>query len=755
MISDLEIAEAEAGSNDPFFTSPWYSGENTWHPPYWLKNEASLTMKYIHSFFWGAGMVTSLVPRDIEPLTVMESIITTTTMFFGLLLNAFVISSLNQALASMNSKQELTGKQMGEIKNYLILKEIPPKLRSRILEYYEYLLGSSAALEGLNMFENLPPALSAQLALSTNRRLVGKCAFFHSISNSSMITLIEELKALVFIPSQMIARQGSLVKAVYFINRGIVKIFTHDSAQPTLTNTDNFGLEDYFAGCVAKSKPQVSATSQAVTYCDLMSLGLESLEKALSKDKRFRDGIEEAQRNARAAHKAAHFAQQRNLAANEPRGRGTFASKRGVKGRFNFPTMSDLKYLKSRAATGGSARSPPPIPEKERERRALVNLAKKINAQEAEALEQNLEQNTGTGESSGSSDGRGRAYGNGRLSPSKRSSLRAALLRAAARLMAGEDLRSSPPPIDDHLRRTPSLTPPSLARGIRGAGDDGSNGGGGSSGGSGGGGGDGGNGGSGDGGSGDAASVIATAALSDALAGNGTAGASPVAIVAEPPSASGGGRGVGKLYHPHAQRTPTVPSLRSRDEDYAADMLASARHSVTGDGSARSGDGSARSRPGKLSARGGALSAFETARDQRSSGDLPCRTPTAFAPTSPATATAALPGCEDASSSTRRHQKSLAVRWPPRGYGDGENTTGGGTGAGTGTGTGLLRPDEEIELARKGATGGTAPTEGGGGSSGGSAGLQYLPRLAIQSPAASAVRSPSAFACSSISAWEA
>jgi hypothetical protein len=30
----------------------------------------------MHAFFWGAGMVTSLVPRDIEPLTILESIIT-------------------------------------------------------------------------------------------------------------------------------------------------------------------------------------------------------------------------------------------------------------------------------------------------------------------------------------------------------------------------------------------------------------------------------------------------------------------------------------------------------------------------------------------------------------------------------------------------------------------------------------------------------------------------------------------------------
>ena len=112
MISDLELTEEADGSDNPLLVTPWYAGENKWHPPHWLKNEGSLTVKYLHAFFWGAGMVTSLVPRDIEPLTVLESLLTTGTMFFGLLLNAFVISSLTQALQQMNSKRELTGRQV-------------------------------------------------------------------------------------------------------------------------------------------------------------------------------------------------------------------------------------------------------------------------------------------------------------------------------------------------------------------------------------------------------------------------------------------------------------------------------------------------------------------------------------------------------------------------------------------------------------------------------------------------------------------
>jgi len=166
LVSDLEI------SND-FPDSPWYGGENKWQTPFWLKHADTFAMKYSHSFFWGAGMVTSMVPRDIEPVTTLEAFITVLTMFVGAIMNAYVISSLTTALQSMNSKRELTGKQLEGIRNYLVLKAVPGDLRSRILEYYEYHLTSSASLASSIDFSQMPgnlATLSPSRSTSDSRR---------------------------------------------------------------------------------------------------------------------------------------------------------------------------------------------------------------------------------------------------------------------------------------------------------------------------------------------------------------------------------------------------------------------------------------------------------------------------------------------------------------------------------------------------------------------------------------------------------
>ena len=89
-----------------------------------------------------------MTPFDIEPTTTLEAIVTTLLMCFGLLLNAFVISSFTSAFASIDSKNQLAGKQLEIIRNYLLLKTVPVDIRSRILEYFQYIFTSNQSMVG-------------------------------------------------------------------------------------------------------------------------------------------------------------------------------------------------------------------------------------------------------------------------------------------------------------------------------------------------------------------------------------------------------------------------------------------------------------------------------------------------------------------------------------------------------------------------------------------------------------------------------
>jgi len=308
MIADLEL-ENEA------LDSKWFTGESKWGPAVWLKNAPDFGLKYVHAFYWGAGMATSMVPSEVDPVTKLEVLVTTFTLFFGLMLNAFVISSLASAVASMDSKKELAGAQLDSIRSYLIVKEVPVALRNSIIEYYEYLFTSSHGTQALqkSVFDGVPLHLAAQLALSINRRLATRCTFFRDVSNESLLHLVGEMKPIVFTPRQQIYLEGEPLTQVYFINRGLVQLTRKGEAIGMLGNNENFGLDDYVRACEAhgshflREPAQTSHSARTMTYCDVMILTIEELTGALAHDSVWRDRLDHL------------HAERANGAASEPK----------------------------------------------------------------------------------------------------------------------------------------------------------------------------------------------------------------------------------------------------------------------------------------------------------------------------------------------------------------------------------------------------------------------------------------------------
>ena len=571
MISDLEIAEElDGASSYSWMNTPYYaiesSGKNEWHPPHWLKNEASVTMKYMHAFFWGAGMITSLGERHVNPVTVVELIVTCAIMFFALMLNAFVISSLNQALASMNAKAELTGKQIAAIKSYLTIKQVPKVLRGRILEYYHYVLGSSAALEDMNLFESMPAALTTQLSLTTNKRLALSCTFFHKVSNEALVSLLRGFEAAVFIPAQRVAKQGMALKNVYFINRGIVKISTHDGTERTISNNENCGLDDYWTGSISNERPQCSGTADAITYCDIMCLEVKLMDKALERDKAYLRNVKEARRAAAAAQAAAKVAAMRRKSSQGGKKGPKVKSKKvpsswfgsgsgaGTKGA--FPTLKTLiKLKKHREANLPEPMLPPKHP------RGSYDEILAMSRDLAQVLREMDKQTP----------------------PMVHYKLREVFLRAMNRIDSNGSQHGNSP---QHGRRGRAKS------GELSGGGSGGGGGGGGGGGSGGGGG-------GSGGSNVGAPPSPAAALESLRPEDGT---NVLDYVAETDSARSRPSKLAARNGSCGNDVGAAPSalkIRRRedgaDEDYVAEAAASAREMSTCD--------SARSRPGKVSAR--------------------------------------------------------------------------------------------------------------------------------------------------------
>jgi hypothetical protein len=166
-------------------------------------------------------------------------------------------------------------------------------VRARILEYFEFQLTSTAAIDKLALFERMPPTLSAQLALANHRRLVARCALFGDVSNASLVTLLGELHAVVFVPGELVVREGMPLEHIYFLNRGLLQLTQRGQPHGTLGNNDNLGADDYLAACLQESARVSVRTAKAITYCDVMQLDAEATHHVLYVDTTFQDALKE------------------------------------------------------------------------------------------------------------------------------------------------------------------------------------------------------------------------------------------------------------------------------------------------------------------------------------------------------------------------------------------------------------------------------------------------------------------------------
>lgn len=290
LVAELELPEPTA--DNPNAIAP----PSEWRPSEQLL-AAPLSDQFAASFFWGAGMVTAMVPYDIMPTTQVESYFTAVCMFVALILNAFVIGSMASALSTMDSKKAVAAGKLETIGAYLEIHKVSNDLRASILEYYEYVYTSSMSMDDLKLYDELPPSLASRLAISVHRRMLARCAFLAGLSDDVLLVVLSRLKPRIYVPAQFILVEGQPHEAIHFVKKGRVALLVgvgtvHESLVRIVKEFDNFGLSDDAAMDLSQlsEPPYAVESARAETYCDVVSLPCRALREIFNKDK-FWDGV--------------------------------------------------------------------------------------------------------------------------------------------------------------------------------------------------------------------------------------------------------------------------------------------------------------------------------------------------------------------------------------------------------------------------------------------------------------------------------
>ncbi|KAF4080410.1 hypothetical protein AMELA_G00170990 [Ameiurus melas] len=244
----------------------WVSKNNmvnaTWEEQY----SYALFMAMSHMLCIGYGAQAPERMTDVW-LTMMSMIVGATcyAMFLGHAAN--LVQSLD---ASHRQYQE----KYKQVEQYMSFHKLPAELRQRIHDYYEHRFQGKMFDED-NILGELSDPLKEEIVSFNCRELVANMPLFGNGDPHFVTVLLTKLRFEVFLPGDIIIREGTLGRKMYFIQHGCVTVLTRNKKDKNLSDGCYFGEI-----CLLTSGRR-TASVKAETYCRLYSLSVDSFNEVL------------------------------------------------------------------------------------------------------------------------------------------------------------------------------------------------------------------------------------------------------------------------------------------------------------------------------------------------------------------------------------------------------------------------------------------------------------------------------------------
>ncbi|OQR94460.1 Voltage-gated Ion Channel (VIC) Superfamily, partial [Thraustotheca clavata] len=272
-------------------------GESTWLPSV---NEslnlpnASISMIYAHSYYWGLGMLVGFQPGQ-HPDTSAESVFTIIVQTLGVFMLAYVIGNLLDIAKIMDGNNRMFYSNLNYVRKLIKYFDFSDEVESRVQHFYFYRLFHSIHEEHV-LAKCLPPTLLADIRLFLLTPMLNKVPFFQEEHASSNITrvLVSRMTQILVTRGEVVCHQNEIGMEMFFVFAGCLEVYVAKNSTE-LQVTSPLGI--YTFAAIAKgnkvneinggsffgekslfSNQPRNASIEAKTFCTLFRLSRQHLE---------------------------------------------------------------------------------------------------------------------------------------------------------------------------------------------------------------------------------------------------------------------------------------------------------------------------------------------------------------------------------------------------------------------------------------------------------------------------------------------
>eukprot|EP01135_Chromosphaera_perkinsii_P004900 Nk52_evm5s304 gene=Nk52_evmTU5s304 len=255
--------------------------------------------QYTYCIYWAVTTLTTTGYGDITPQNSSEMIYGMVVMALGKLYFGFILGTIASSLANTLSQEVRYKERIESIIEYTRDQGVAEGLQKRIIKYYEYLWMRNRGVDGVDLFNDMPMTLRAEVSLGINAEVISKVPLFENSDEGFMRMLSLVIKPYLYLPKDYIVKKGDIGKEMFIIHRGFVEVVSEAEVgkEPIVFDTMEAGS---FFGEVSLMFPiPRTASIRAQGYVDMFVLTKDDLQSVLKHFPEYENQIEDIARERR------------------------------------------------------------------------------------------------------------------------------------------------------------------------------------------------------------------------------------------------------------------------------------------------------------------------------------------------------------------------------------------------------------------------------------------------------------------------
>ncbi|XP_018311798.1 potassium voltage-gated channel subfamily H member 8 isoform X1 [Mycetomoellerius zeteki] len=249
------------------------------------------TESYITALYFTCSSLTSVGFGNVSANTFSEKFFSICTMLIGALMHAVVFGNVTAIIQRMYSRRSQYQTKLRDLKDFLILHQIPEELKQRMQDYFQTMWSLNHGIDVHETLKQFPEELRGDVSMHLHREILS-LPIFEAASQGCLKLLSLHIRNNFCAPGEFLVHKGDALSYIYYLCNGSMEVVQNDMVVAILGKGDLVGCDinvhlqhgNNGGGTTGSGSVDVVKSScdvKALTYCDLKCIHMQGLVEVL------------------------------------------------------------------------------------------------------------------------------------------------------------------------------------------------------------------------------------------------------------------------------------------------------------------------------------------------------------------------------------------------------------------------------------------------------------------------------------------